>query len=376
MKSPTAQCLMIAIIFVLGTKELHAQICPSGCAPDIQPGCNCSSTIHVSFYDGGFSNAAQDAIFQGFDAWNSYFADNNVPGGFVHVADNSPYADTIIYLDQTLRGSNVVASASFGPGWIRVNPDYLGDIGALSAIAAHEAGHNLCYGDVTTTSCQGSTVMYGYYNPSASASLGPCDISSLVRDYPSDNPPPPEDPHPGSAECPTSPIIINLASGEYRLTGLDSPVSFDLDGDGLVDTVGWTVPETAVAFLALDRDGDGLITTGRELFGDATLLRSSTRAPNGFVALQEFDANGDGNIDSRDAIWQSLLLWVDTNHDGISQREEIQRIASSSIASISLAHRYVGRRDGNGNLYRFEGQVKLRRGDTRPIYDVWFVVNR
>ena len=55
---------------------------------------------------------------------------------------------------------------------------------------------------------------------------------------------------------------------------------FDIDGDGVPEQISWTEADSDVAFLALDRDGDGRITSGKELFGNHTLpgvTRSPTR---------------------------------------------------------------------------------------------------
>ena len=68
----------------------------------------------------------------------------------------------------------------------------------------------------------------------------------------------------------------------------------------------WVGAETP--WLALDRNGNGLIDDGRELFGSMTELPDGRRAPNGFAALAALDDDGDGRITARDAAFARLLV--------------------------------------------------------------------
>lgn len=178
--------------------------------------------------------------------------------------------------------------------------------------------------------------------------------------------------------CPVcTPIVINLDNGDFPLTGADSPVFFDLAATGRPLHVGWTAAGADEAFLALDRNGDGRITDGTELFGSVTLLRDGSRAGNGFVALSDLDDNHDGVIDSRDAVWPQLLLWRDLNHDGISQANEITRLADSDVTAIDLDFHWSGRRDRWGNVFRYQSTVWMKSAGgqptPRPLYDIFFV---
>ncbi len=182
------------------------------------------------------------------------------------------------------------------------------------------------------------------------------------------------DPHCGI----TSPIVINLDNGTYELTGAESPVLFDIAGTGTKLPIGWTAPGTNQAFLWMDRDHDGVVSGGAELFGTATVLENGHRAANGFEALREFDTNGDGVIDANDPVWPHLLLWTDRNHDGISQPNEITRLADSPVRAISLTYHWTGRRDEHGNTFRYEGLISLSTGGKgsreEPVYDIFFVL--
>ncbi|HEX5705659.1 MAG TPA: hypothetical protein VFX96_00070, partial [Pyrinomonadaceae bacterium] len=133
------------------------------------------------------------------------------------------------------------------------------------------------------------------------------------------------------------------------------------------------------AFRKLDRDGDGLITDGRELFGNFTWQQITPR-PNGFVALAYFDAperggNSDGRVDARDAVFTALRLWRDTNHDGVSQGEELHPLASLDVAALELDYKESKREDSHGNRFRYRAKVedtkKAKAG--RWAWDVFLV---
>jgi hypothetical protein len=171
----------------------------------------------------------------------------------------------------------------------------------------------------------------------------------------------------GGTYCDATPIVLPVGSSNaVKFTSAADGVYFDIDGDGLLDRVGWTTADSDVAFLALDRNDNGIIDDGTELFGNHTVVG----APNGYAALATFASDADGDIDALDAVFSHLLLWVDRNHDGISQIGELMP-ASNVYAQIGLG--YVGspRRDGPGNQYRFKGWARDLNGRLRHTYDVF-----
>jgi hypothetical protein len=222
-------------------------------------------------------------------------------------------------------------------------------------------------GDVSSTN-QTITVYMGYSNR--------YETANFIR-----QPPPPPPPgggddrgsgcqYPSGETC--TPIIFNLGNGGYRLTGADNPVVFDINATGRPLRIGWTAPGENEAFLWLDRNRNGSVDDGSELFGTSTRLHNGQRAENGFIALAESDANHDGVIDGRDPIWNSLSLWYDYNHDGITQSGETESIGASSITEIGLSYHWTGRADQSGNMFRYEGRLK-EGNRTRPFYDIFFV---
>lgn len=200
------------------------------------------------------------------------------------------------------------------------------------------------------------------------------DASEQLCFYgPPDPPPPPPDvDDPGGCGYCDSPIIIAL-DDVYRLTSFANGVQFDLRNEGIPAQVAWTQAAAENAFLALDRDGNGRIDNGSELFGNFTRLRSGGLAPNGFEALAELDEDGNGAINASDAVWLTLLLWTDRDHDGNSSSSELQSIALSPIEAIETDYRVAGRRDQWGNRFRYQSHLRLTHGGRRTFYDVFLL---
>lgn len=143
-----------------------------------------------------------------------------------------------------------------------------------------------------------------------------------------------------------TPLVLSFDGRPAELTPARA-ATFDLDGIGGCITTDW--PEAATPWLALDRDGNGSIESGRELFGSGTRLRSGERAAHGFAALAELDDNGDGRIDSRDEAFAQLVLWGDHDGDRRSTFAEAQPLASHRILSIELGFHIDRQCDDRGN---------------------------
>jgi hypothetical protein len=179
---------------------------------------------------------------------------------------------------------------------------------------------------------------------------------------------------------PNSPIILDLSGNGFELTNVAGGVKFDISGSGNVVQMGWTARGADNAFLALP-GADGLVHNGKELFGNFTPQPPSAN-PNGFAALAVYDdpkngGNGDGIIDSRDAIFSSLRLWIDANHDGICQPEELHTLPSVGVNSLSLKYKQSDKTDQYGNLFRYKAVVDPDNPSATPVgriaYDVFFV---
>ncbi len=107
-------------------------------------------------------------------------------------------------------------------------------------------------------------------------------------------------------------------------------------------------PTANTPWIALDRNGDGAIDSGAELFGSDTVLPGGATATNGFFALAALDANHDGRIDASDPGFAQLVLWADRDNDQRSRAGELTPL-SARIVSISLANRVALRCDARDN---------------------------
>ena len=166
------------------------------------------------------------------------------------------------------------------------------------------------------------------------------------------------------SKCVGSPLVLDLAGDGLQLKG-PGTASFPLVTSRALD-VGWLAGSDD-ALLVLDLDGDGKITSGRELFGEA----SGGWASNGFAALARYDDNKDGIISAKDAIFERLQVWRD-NGDGISQEVELFSLSAVGVRSIALSYQRSDREDPSGNLLGLVGAATSSSGRSIPVIDVWF----
>ncbi|PYS72636.1 MAG: hypothetical protein DMF69_07100, partial [Acidobacteria bacterium] len=181
----------------------------------------------------------------------------------------------------------------------------------------------------------------------------------------------------GCDTCGGSPIVIDVNGDGIALSGPSVGVDFDLNGNGTRDRLGWTQANSDDAWLVLDRNGNGNIDNGAELFGDFT-PQPGTANKNGFLALAEFDkaangGNGDGVINNEDSIFPSLRLWQDKNHNGVAEAAELKTLNSLNVQAFELDFKESKRVDDFGNEFRYRAKVKdLKDGKVgRWAWDVF-----
>lgn len=183
---------------------------------------------------------------------------------------------------------------------------------------------------------------------------------------------------PWDPDCPPCPIGLDLQGNGFKLSGPNPPVYFDLDADGVPDHTSWTRMQTKDGFLVLDRNRNGMIDDGRELFGHATpLMLSASVAHHGYEVLEEFDlpplgGNGDGVIDAEDTIFGYLQVWLDKNRDTVTQEGELKSLAEVGVVSISLAYYRADEEDQWGNVLRWWSPIYLDDGGASMSVDIFF----
>lgn len=172
-------------------------------------------------------------------------------------------------------------------------------------------------------------------------------------------------------------MLISVGDTEYRLTSLERGVKFDLDGDGELEKTAWTAAGSDDALLVLDRNFNGTIDNGLEIFGDETAQLPSPE-PNGFKALAVFDdpasgGNSDGKIDSADSIFGWLMLWIDANHDGRSDQGELSGL-EGVVSAIHLSYQVSLSQDEFGNDLRFWAPIDRTFGSGGAVvaWNVFF----
>jgi hypothetical protein len=142
-----------------------------------------------------------------------------------------------------------------------------------------------------------------------------------------------------------TPIVLSFDGAPVRYQ-TDASAAFDLSGVASLAT-DW--PTASTPWLALDRDGNGSIDDGSELFGSMTRLAGGARAKNGFEALAALDANGDGRLTAADPAFAHLVVWADADGDRRSAPGELRSLASLGVTAIDLAYRTEARCDARGN---------------------------
>ena len=146
-----------------------------------------------------------------------------------------------------------------------------------------------------------------------------------------------------------SPLVLDLKGDGFAYTSVEDGVIFDLNKDGVAERTAWTSPQTEFdnAFLILDKNKNGQVDNGGELFGD------QNGEENGFKELAKYDANGDKVINNKDAIYQELRLWadmnknakIDYNADGTSK--ELKTLEEAGVTEISVDFQKLVDKKGN-----------------------------
>lgn len=150
-----------------------------------------------------------------------------------------------------------------------------------------------------------------------------------------------------STECQcNTPLVLSFDNGPVTFTA-QAGAAFDLSRAGICHASDW--PTSVTPWLVMDRDNDGVIRDGGELFGSATRLNNGTFAKNGFEALRELDADQNGVFDAQDPAFASVRIWSDRNLNRESEANELTSLEQAGVRSIDLHDVRAMRCDARGN---------------------------
>lgn len=171
------------------------------------------------------------------------------------------------------------------------------------------------------------------------------------------------------------PLVLDLNGNGIETVGINTaaPILFDGNGDGVKTATGWVSANDGM--LVWDRNGNGAIDSGRELFSDATVKSDGTVATDGFNALADLDANHDGVVNAQDADFANLRVWRDLNQNGVSDAGEIFTLDTYQIAGINVGNTTVNTALGNGNVLNETGSFVRSDGTTGLAANVNFASN-
>jgi hypothetical protein len=171
-----------------------------------------------------------------------------------------------------------------------------------------------------------------------------------------------------------SPLVVKLGSEAIRLSSPLDGILFDILGSAATDgfrQISW-VSDESFAFISLPA-ADGTVSGIDELFGDNTLGPDGKYAANGYEALAKYDDNADGRIDSNDAVYTQLRLWIDRDRDGASSDTELETLEDRGITAIDLIYDAgYSERDQYGNKILYKSIAERAGADPLLVFDIWF----
>jgi hypothetical protein len=166
---------------------------------------------------------------------------------------------------------------------------------------------------------------------------------------------------------------LDLNGDGVRTLSVQDGVTFDLFATGKQVSTGWVSSKDGL--LVMDRNRDGVVNDGSELFGSATTLANGQKASDGYAALRDLDLNQDGVLNGSDAAFADLKVWVDADSDGSTDSGELLSLGAAGISSVSTVAKVELSKD-SGNLVGLVSSYETTDGKTHAAADVWFVADK
>ncbi|MET3644414.1 calcium-binding protein [Streptococcus gallinaceus] len=168
--------------------------------------------------------------------------------------------------------------------------------------------------------------------------------------------------------APVDPLILDMAGNGFHPTTLGQGAHFDLDQNGFAEKMNWISGDDAM--LVIDKNENGIIDDGNEVFGDQTRLKDGQYAKNGFEALREYDSNQDGLISSEDVDFGKLLIWQD-NGNAQTEDGELVSLKEAGIQSIQLEYSQFGEESDTGVTFGNTATFTKVDGSQLNIAEYW-----
>ncbi|MEG0870163.1 MAG: calcium-binding protein, partial [Hafnia sp.] len=160
------------------------------------------------------------------------------------------------------------------------------------------------------------------------------------------------------------PLVLDLDGDGIETVSSDAGIKFDFDGDGLKTATGWIGSDDGI--LTIDKNNNGKIDDGAELFGVDYVKADGNKAIDGYDALRDLDSNADGVFNASDDKFNSVKVWRDLNQDGIAQADELRSLQDHGIVSIELSSKPVNI-DANGNIISQQGTYYKNTGEKGSV---------